>query len=121
MGMLNGRGVVAPSTGLPTMTASESNDSGSKERIDSIANEILTLFRVRDEPVIWPGEDVDEIAATEQEVRAALEQLEREGVAQSKSVGDGRIWWLEVHTGGEDLNEIRSLYPGNISKAGGRA
>ena len=61
--------------------------------------EILTVFRDSDDPVLIASEIAEKVDIGRRAVNYRLEKLESEGVLRSKSVG-GRstVWWLPEHT-----------------------
>jgi hypothetical protein len=70
---------------------------------------VLSAFRETDAPV-QTAEDVadavDEVS--ERDARAALEQLEKDGLLMSSQVQCGiRFWWFGHHFGGDTLPEAR--------------
>jgi hypothetical protein len=72
----------------------------------------LQLFREVDAPMLVPDDVADAYDdAIPADARAALEQLEREGVAASSTVGETqqRVWWLEANNKTDDIDRAREL------------
>lgn len=70
---------------------------------------VLDAFRAVDGPVMT-ARDVAAYTPdlTETDARAALRQLEIDGVAMSKELESGcRLWWLRTYHGGDDLQDAR--------------
>jgi len=70
---------------------------------------ILDAFRAVDGAALTAAEVADHAPSlTAADARAALRQLEVDGVAMSKTLDTGRrLWWLRTYSGGDDLEDAR--------------
>ena len=73
------------------------NGPGRKPEITD--DDILAVFRSSSDPVLTTSEVASEFDITHRGVRDRLEQLERQGLLESKKVGARAIvWWDPEHT-----------------------
>lgn len=75
-------------------------------RKPKITNEdILTVFRLSSDPVLTTSEVASEFEITHRGVRDRLEQLEEQGLLESKKVGARAIvWWDPEYITVSDTN-----------------
>lgn len=73
------------------------NGPGRKPKVTN--DEILDVFRSSSDPVLTTSEVASEFDITHRGVRDRLEQLEDNGLLESKKVGAKAIvWWDPEHT-----------------------
>lgn len=74
-----------------------SNGPGRSPKISD--SEILEIFRSSTDPVLTTSEVASEVDITHRGIRDRLENLEDEGLLESKKVGArGKVWWDPSHT-----------------------
>jgi len=73
--------------------------SGPKRKVSD--DEILTVFRASDDPVLTAGEVAERVPITRRSVHDRLTALQERGVLDRKDVGPRTIWWLSTATEGD--------------------
>lgn len=74
-----------------------SNGPGRSPKISD--SEILEIFRSATDPVLTTSEVASEVEITHRGLRDRLENLEAEGLLESKKVGArAKVWWDPSHT-----------------------
>ena len=96
------------------MTANKPTRPTGKEGIDTDHRgagpqfgPILDVFRALESPVLTAADVSERSGLTEDEARAALRQLEVDGVAMSRELPHCRVWWLESSCQHDDLAAAR--------------
>mgnify|MGYP000252836761 CR=1 FL=1 len=59
--------------------------------------DIVKAAQSIEEPVFKAGEIAERVEVGTARVRDYLDEMHADGIVRCKSVGSGKVWWLELH------------------------